>query len=188
MPASFKIKTPGPNRIVPEVRAVIRKPNLMRQIAEFIRSRIYQFTKRGLSLANQPEKPPKLDALSPGYVRYRKELVSNKAKRFRAGVGSQKAARKKAIKSFGEFFAPARSNLTLTGQLLNALKTRIDTARGEVTVFVADTRRAGEDLTNAEVAEKVAKGGRPFLGLDRTGRDRVARLVIAELRRSLKRR
>jgi hypothetical protein len=93
---------------------------------------------------------------------------------------------------FLQFFSPARSNLTLTGQLLDAVDSDYDSEAGTVTVFVKATSRTGaepdEPQTNAELAVKVAEEGRPFLGLDLIGRARIRRIVIAELRRQLKRR
>jgi hypothetical protein len=179
---------------------VIKSRVVLATISTFWRDRVYQFTKRGLTLAKirqrggPPTIPLKLKPLSPNYIEYRKSLVQGEAKRLRGGIlrRSAKAASKKAKKSFGEFFSPARSNLTLTGQLLDAVDSDYDSEAGTVTVFVKATSRTGaepdEPQTNAELAVKVAEEGRPFLGLDLIGRARIRRIVIAELRRQLKRR
>lgn len=157
-------------RILTTLRKAIRDTRLLREIAIFMRTRVYQYTKRGTSLVQESRLTP----LSQNYINYRKRLVAGKSR--------------KSVKKFGDFFSPSRSNLTFTGQMLDALKTDVDPASGRAIVFVDDTPRSGDDLTNAEVAVKVAEAGRPFLGLDRVGRDRIRRMVIADLRRKLKRR
>lgn len=161
--------------------AGISSGGLLSEIAEFCRSRIYQYTKRGQSLVQES----KLQALSTGYIEYRKRLTRAKKSR------SSKKTRQSGVfpsKGFGAFFSPSRSNLTLTGQLLEALKSRVKKSSNQIEVFVENSSRSDSDLTNKEVAEKVSSDGRPFIGLDRVGRDRVRRLVIAQLRRSFKRR
>lgn len=160
----------------------IRTPSMLKEVAVFLRTRIYQYTKRGQSLVLQAKMP----ALSQGYIEFRKRLASGEGTK-----GSKKnrgTKSKKAPKKFGDFFSPSRSNLTLSGQMLDALESEVDQGKGQVSVFVDDTPRDDSDLNNAEVAKKVSQDGRPFLGLDRVGRDRIRRMVIAQLRRSLKRR
>lgn len=193
MPATFKFKT-GPFRPLEAVRRVVRKPTLIGSIADFIRNRIFQFTKRGYSLGalkttnvssdnRRAGDARKLRPLSSNYIEFRKALNKQKRKMSKKTKQNQKPT---TIRT-GSFFSPTRSNLTLTGQMLDALDTKTDASKGLITVFVESSKRDGESLTNAEVAAKVANEGRPFLGLDRTGRDRVTRMVIAELRRQLKR-
>lgn len=176
-----------PDRIVSTLRKAVRDTRLLREIAQFIRTRVYQYTKRGQSLVQES----RLQPLSTGYVEYRKRLARGEktktTKRLKK-IGLKKIAKALEMRKFGEFFSPSRSNLTLTGQMLDALKTDVDPGGGRAIVFVDDTPRKDDDLTNAEVAVKVAKAGRPFLGLDRVGRDRIRRMVIADLRRKLKRR
>ena len=173
--SQLKISTPRIPRATREINRIIKGQTLLLEIASFVRSRIYAFTKRGLSLARNRENPDKIKALSPRYVKWRRSL-----------------SRKKAKVRTGYLFAPGRSNLTLTGQMLDALRQKATPAESTIEVFVENSRRreAGryeDELTNAQVARKVAENGRPFLGLDRTGRDRIRRMVIAELRRALKR-
>lgn len=181
------------------LRKALRDATLLRQLAGFLKLRIYQYTKRGYSLgalktttrAGRIGDPRKLKPLSPNYIKYRRELQrgakSNASKALKKS-GLKKLANSLEMRKFGEFFAPTRSNLTLTGQMLDALKTEIDAEAGQGTVYVDSTKRTDSDLTNAQVAQKVAEDGRPFLGLDLVGRDRIRRMVIADLRRKLKRR
>lgn len=169
----------------------IRNGALLTEIAVFIRDRIYQNTKRGY-YAGVRKNLAKFRPLSEGYVAQRRALLKAEAKDAKTLSRSKKSAKKKALKNFGDFFSPARSNLTLTGQMLDALDYRVDVAAGEISVFVEASQRdddgSGETLTNADVAKKVQEAGRVFLRLDDTGIERVKRLVIADLRRRLKRR
>jgi hypothetical protein len=169
------------------MRGTLTSNSTLHGIAKFARDRIYQFTKRGQSLAAD-DRPTKLKDLSPGYKNYRKRY--------------QEWAK------VGDFFDPNRSNLTLTGQLLNALIYKVTPymitifiensirrptekipkkawVKGRSTKKFRDTKPA-ETLTNAQVAKRVADKGRPFLGLDLTGRNRVRLMIVQELRRALK--
>lgn len=180
----------------------IRDPSTLRAISEFLRSRIYQYTKRGFSLVDlrrirgrggkQVGDPKKLKALSPGYIEMRKAALKDDIKAHgRNALGfkrKRKDARQRALKNFGPYFNPARSNLTLTGQMLEALESDSDPTEGTIKVYVSDSSRDDSELSNADVAKKVSEEGRPFVGIDRVGRDRIKRMVIAQLRRSLKRR
>lgn len=189
------------DRYTATLRKAIRDTRLLREVASFMRTRIYQYTKRGMSLATLRQRrgsgnklvgdAKKLKGLSPLYIEYRKSLLKDQDKIAARGVfgkRSRKNSRKRALTKFGEFFSPSRSNLTLTGQMLDALKSDIDAVAGQATVYVDSTSRTDSELNNAEVAKKVAEEGRPFLGLDRVGRDRIRRMAIAHIRRSLKRR
>lgn len=170
------------------LRKALKDTRLLREMAGFLKLRIYQYTKRGYSIAGNRKEgdPEKLKPLTPGYIEHRRRLQGKgKSKKSK----SSRAVRKtKDLPKLGAFFSPARSNLTLTGQMLDALKTTVDGISGKATVFVDDTPRTDSDLTNAEVADKVTKDGRPFIGLDRVGRDRMRRMAIADIRRKLKRR
>lgn len=163
---AVKVNSKGLNfKIEKQVKAALQDRTLIESLAKYVRDRIYQFTKRGISLATEG----KLKPLSPRYVKWRRKV--------QRGLSKVKP---------GPFFSAARSNLTLTGQMLDALDFKADPKRQEFTVFVQDSGR-DDDLTNAEVAKEVAKFGRPFIGLDKKGVDVVTRKILASLRRSLKR-
>lgn len=76
-----------------------------------------------------------------------------------ASYNSQNQFKKPVL---GEFGAPERSNLTLTGQLLNSITeaTTLDGFR----IYIPNTTRNGSKLTNAKVYEYVSKA-RPFFAL-----------------------
>lgn len=62
----------------------------------------------------------------------------------------------------GEYFSPGRSNLTYTGQMLDAIDFKV--SRGVVTVFIKNNKRSDGKNTNKEVAEYV-RDARPFFTL-----------------------
>ena len=64
---------------------------------------------------------------------------------------------------FGEYGSATKSNLTLTGQMLNALKYRIKSQGFEL--YIDDNTRESGGLTNAKVAEHVSENGRPFMAI-----------------------
>ena len=71
-----------------------------------------------------------------------------------------------------------RSNLTLTGQMLDALTFKV--SGREVRVFVANTPRKDSDLTNAQVANFV-QDDRPWLRLARKEWDIITQETRSEL-------
>lgn len=148
--------------------------SLLNKIGEFSRERIFSFAKSGKSL-DSDETPEKMPSLSPGYMRYR--------------------AKVEKIAQMGKFFSPRRSNLTFTGQMLDALTFK--TKSKKVEVFVEATARndeprlrkekkKGPRLNNAQVAAELAKRGRKFIGMDSLGQERIKKLVIKELRQALR--
>jgi len=152
----------------------ISKKTLLDSLAEFLQLRIYQFTKRGKSLALEGAK---IKELSPGYKKWRRKVFKNNGKLLR-DRGSIR---------FGDFFSPNRSNLTLTGQMLDALTHKTIPSDAQMVVTVKNTARKNDELSNSQVAKEVAENGRPFLGIDTKTKDIVRRKIITELRRSLRR-
>lgn len=153
----------------------VSSKKVLDQIGEFSRDRIYSFAKSGKSLFG--DDPKKFMSLSRGYINYRKKLEQTS--------------------QMGDLFSPSRSNLTLTGQMLDALKYKIKSGSAMVEVFVEASARndtpqltkrpkKGPRLNNAQVAESLAKRGRKFIGMDRLGRDRIKKLIIKELRIALR--
>lgn len=76
----------------------------------------------------------KIKSLAPGYKKYRKKYQE--------------------IYKTGEFFSPNRSNLTFTGQMLDALTYKVNRAGASFEVFVKNTMR---QATNKVSKSKVAK-------------------------------
>ncbi len=135
---------------------------LLNTIGEFTRDRIRSFTRAGQSIAGSSIKPLK-------------QLKSSTIEQ-----------RKRARRPDREFFSPERSNLTLTGQLLKSLKFKSRVRDRTVDVFAKGVRRSGR-IDNKAVSEFVAKGGRPFIGLDKKGIKRVTAIILTDLRKTIKR-
>lgn len=99
-------------------------------------------------------------------------------------------------KPVGRLFSPRRSNLTMTGQMLDAVQFKVIEAEKKVNIFVAPTSRPiegptlrgqrPERLTNEQVARKVAKDGRPFMGMDDLGKRRMIEQVRRTVREEIK--
>lgn len=157
-------------------KAIFKNKRVKKRIGEKAVEIIRNRTKNRKVLSDGNAKNPQRVSLvrnpdlNPMYVDQRKRLASKK----------------------GEFFAPARSNLTLSGQMLKALTYEIQD--NFINIFVKDSSRkavkfsskptvnidsynysVGGDKTNAEVAELVSKK-RPFLGLAKNE----ARILEAE--------
>lgn len=156
------------------------------EISTFVIERIRAFTRSGKSIAGP--KPRRLKPLSESYKDVRRGATKWRTMPDGRRVMFEGPDEKlKEVDS--EFFSPEKSNLTFSGQMLRALKATTKKLKRVVSIEVSvdDTRRTGkyEKLTNAEVAEYVAQNGRPFLGLDDKGVERVRRVLLNSLRKSL---
>jgi phage gpG-like protein len=123
-----------------------------------------------------------LAPLSKSYIAYRKGLtifrtgkygqvytIGNKTLNQTAirGKTTKKMTRIKFAKSafansltpptLGEFGKPEKSNLTLSGQMLDAIM--MSATEDGFKLVIANTRRRGSKLTNAQVADYVQNGG-----------------------------
>lgn len=86
------------------------------------------------------------------------------------------------------------SNLTFTGQLLNAFKHKI-IGKGTVELSFGDSihkpyksptgKAVGKEIKNEDLADYVALGGRPFVGVRPAMRLRVNRIVRGYIKRAL---
>lgn len=164
--------------------------SMLNDLADFMLNRIYTNTKRGY-YAGVRKNLAKFKPLSPGYIMMRqaalKDEIRANAKTILGSKRSAKSKRKKALKKFGDFFNPKKSNLTLTGEMLDALDSSIDTSGPSVRVYVKPSGRSDDSgLTNQAVAIKVAADGRPFLGIDTKGVNTMTRMIIAAVRRKLR--
>jgi hypothetical protein len=152
---------------------VIRNKELLNDIGETIITDIKFQTRRGNSIPTQGKLKP----------------LTSKWKDKRANIADQ-------IKT-GEAYSKNRSNLTLSGQLLDSLKTRIKGAGqiiieavGSRTPYLYSTkktvksRKQKHEPTNEELAQYVKEQGRPFLGIRDAIKDRIKKDIIAFIRRS----
>lgn len=192
----------GVKELEDKVRATfdksIKSSSNLDRLAKLAKDRIYQTVKTGSSMSGGVK--AKLKELSDGYKKYRRKYQT--------------------IYKTGDYFSPTRSNLTFTGQMLDALTYKIVASKGAFEIYVSATVRTAtnkvnalkvakslmgkksvrrrakralqdrsgvrdERLTNAEVAQKVADNGRPFLGLDERSKERLRSEIIKDLRRAI---
>lgn len=145
---------------------------------------IYNRVKSGKGVDNDNNSEPEttnltsLKRLSNSYIQFRKGLVvfrTNAQGRVYPIYPARKVGKRgkplKSRESFpvpvtGKYGSAAKSNLTLTGQMLDALT--YTASRNKVRVFIKNTIRSegkfAKKLTNQQVAEYVSKD-RPFMAI-----------------------
>jgi hypothetical protein len=156
-------------KTIESIKKKIGRKEFMQQIGDQIKDLIYADTKSGKGVADNGSGEGiqiRLASLSPKYIEYRR-------KKSKSGF------------STGEFFRPNKSNLTFTGQMLDALK--VDARQSFVKVFVDKSGRKDSDLTNAKVAEHVARNGRPFMGLTQRNKKIIDKEIERETRAIIRR-
>ena len=131
---------------------------IMKRLAKSTEDLVYKRVKSGYGVKGNTK--GKLKKLSPRYKKYRKG------------------------KPLGEFGTPNKSNLTLTGQMLQAFGNKV--TKNTFNLFIKKTSRktitGGSDKhNNAKIAEFVSKL-RPFLNLSKPE----ARVIISEYRQHIK--
>ena len=177
-------------RIENELKGLLKDPRLLRDIGEFVSERIRQQARLSKSMATGK----KLPALSKSYRDYK------------AGVAHFRKYRGRIVRLSGKdpnfpdtsrFFKPrARgSNLTLTGQLLDAISyipERGSRNGAALSFFIGGKRRpqpgVKKRFTNDQVYTWLIGGdsGYEVMGLDEKGSKQVRKIVLEELRRRLK--
>ena len=137
------------------------KQSLGDEAIDIVRNR----TKTGRGVSSDTSRSPstsKLKDVSPGYSKWRAENPGG-----------------------GSFAAKGRkSNLTYTGQMLDAIISRV-TAKG-FQLSVSNSSRRDDNLTNKKLAEKVAKDGRPFFALTKDEQQIIRKMVDDIVRGELK--
>jgi hypothetical protein len=147
---------------------------IINRLGQFAIDRIYKRVKSGYGVSDDTSASPtqdRLKALSKSYVQFRKGKLlffTNKktGHRFAIQPGKKQSF---AVPQLGEYGSPGRSNLTMTGQMLNNIG--FSTTSKGFKIFIKDTQRASpvwekgkQQLSNKTVAEHVSKE-RPFLAL-----------------------
>lgn len=151
------------------IQALDRFPKLLvgtkvyRPLAEFARDMLYRRVKSGygVNTDDQPAASTSRQKLKPLSKSYR-DFRSGKAYFFRGPEGKIRRVpgRSTRLDNIGAFFSPSRSNLTMTGEMLESLRFTV-TSDG-FKLIIPNTRRS-DGKTNAEVARYVAQNGRPFM-------------------------
>lgn len=127
-------------------------PRMMMRLGNEAIKRIQTRTRLGRGVAYGSGERPKSTPLKPLSEAYRE---------YRTRVRKADGQRKKRI-SLSPLTSPGKSNLTFTGQMLSNIKL-IEAKQGYFELGIVGEREDG--LTNEEVAEFVAKGGREFFDL-----------------------
>ena len=156
------------------------------KLGKMARDLIYKRVKSGYGvdeLNTRTASRQRLKPLSPSYIEQRQGRAAYFTK-------SGKVVRVPASTSFkprkpklGPFGAPGRSNLTLSGQMLEAIRYESN-ARG-IRVFIQNSAR-DDGYTNAEIAELV-QDARPFFVLTQDELTVLVREIERELRKSTRR-
>lgn len=148
------------------------KSSNMQKIGEAAKDIIKKRTRLGYGVEATGEERVSLKPLSNDYKEYRKELgktkkAKMKASQLKAGesVKLSKKDKKRASSEsnirLSDATSPTKSNLTLTGQMLDSLTARA--SEGSVSIKASGSRNDGK--TNEDVAGYAEDGGRRFLDL-----------------------
>lgn len=152
---------------------VIRNNQMLNDMGTTIVEDIQFQTKRGKSIPNDL-KP--FRELTPKWINKRKQ-ISN-------------------AQSVSDVFSPKRSNLSLSGQLLDSLQYKIIGA-GKITFSFfgihkpykyqkknGDIGKIGKQIENKKLAQYVEEQGRPFMGVRDIVKERLKRTLLGYIRRS----
>jgi hypothetical protein len=172
-----KVKVLGALNIVNTVNSLFNdrrtKQRLLRESGGFVVQRNQRFARTGKSLKGN-KTIYKLPFLKQFTLKRRKELFKTRPS------------------ELGEFFNPRRkrSNVTLTGQLVDSLSFKLD--KGFIAITISGRRRKLEPddaNTNPELYEELEDiSGRDFqfIGLDKTGQRVVKQKILNQLRAEIK--
>jgi len=149
------------------------------ELGKLARQLIYARTKEGFGVSSDTEKfpdqkPLKAIGANPNYLKFRSKLQqAGKLGRF--------------AKAFGA--SPGKSNLTLTGQMLESIN--IEDLPTGFRLSIADTPRESPEggpsqQTNADVALYVSNAGRPFFALTDKEQIVLFRRIENRVRRELR--
>lgn len=136
------------------------------KLGKLARDIIYRRVKSGfgvVSTERAPSEKRRLKPLSQSYIEQREGRAvyfTKNGKVLRVPASSRFRVQRPRL---GEFGSPRRSNLTFTGQMLNALRYEAN-ARG-ISLFIENSPRRDDPYTNKEIAEFVQEQGRPFFTL-----------------------
>lgn len=159
------------------------------QIGKLAREIIYTRTKLGYGVTGSGDsvQRSRLKPLSPSYKLARKGYQQGGAMFNATGPNGRKKLvqfKTRGAKPTGFGFSPNKSNLTLSGQLLDSIIVKVQNT--SVLISIPSTSRTDSDFDNREVAELVSKE-RPFFDLTESERTRivneVTRIIRAETRR-----
>lgn len=143
--------------------------------ADMIRTR----TRLGSSVRGDGEAKTPLKPLSDSYKAFRAGKIA-----FFTKAGIVRSYVPDHGPELSSFTTPTKSNLTLTGQMLDSLNIT-SVARNEVKIEPSGVRKDGKN-TNAEVAGYCAEQGRPFNFLSNVEKKRMQEMIAQRLQEILK--
>lgn len=158
---------------------IAKEPKMLVAVGKYVRDRIFKTTKAGNTMGFNTSRPLKLLSL---------KALTIKLRRWHQKAGLP----------VGQGFGPAKSNLTYTGQMLDALDFEGKPSSKRTRIFVKPTVRNREGtglrtkdkptrrLTNLDVAKQVTEDGRPFIGLDDIGKKGVVNIVRKAIREEIR--
>lgn len=168
-----------------DIKKIISDQSFLKKIGLLIRDIIYRRVKNGYGVDNDSRELPRqvrLEPLSPYYKAWRAGkpyyYVNKKGERVKTYP---------PIHSAGEFYAHGRSNLTLSGQMLNAISYRVQ--NNVIKVYINDSNRRPvtkydkSNKSNREIAEYVSIR-RPFFAVT----DSEQRILTKEISNQVKNR
>ena len=168
-----KNPVPSIRKRLEALRTVVNDADLKRDLAKSTRDMVYKRVKAGRGVNSdrrsiKATSHKRLKPLSKPYVRFRRTgWVSFKAKQYFKKGGTFYEVKDVnfyvGIPALGEFGAPARSNLTLSGEMLKSMQFEIK--KFGFTILIPETKRRGGSLTNAQLARYHSESGRPFMAL-----------------------
>ncbi len=132
--------------------------SFMLTLAKESRDMIYNRVKAGYGTSSTVDgkaSKERLKPLSKSYIRYREGRVE-----FRTRQGKLVKFTVSNPPVLGEFGSFKRSNLTLSGRMLKSIQAK--TRNFGFQLIIPNTSRAGDDLSNAEIARIHDEGDRPF--------------------------
>lgn len=141
-----------------EVIEDFEKPSNMKDLGDFCAERIVKRTRLGKGVEEHGANPQSLKALSKSYKDARKGKIAFAT----SPSGHVYPYKPKNPPKLSNLTSPGRSNLTFTGQMLEAVKTVLS-KRGYAKVSVDDSKRE-DGTTNKKIAGFVSEE-RPFLNL-----------------------
>lgn len=166
-------------------------------LAKFTRDMVYKRVKSGKGVSSDKTKffrttAKQLKPLSKRYKKWRQTgIVEFEAKKWYGGIYERVQVSfmtKGGAPALGEFGRPGKSNLTLSGELLNSMS--YDVTKTGFLVIIPETRRRTGKITNAQLAKYLSKQGRPFMNLtageSRILKSRMKKQVQKKLRQLLK--
>ena len=151
----MKIKAKDINIVLDKLKPSIVKKTIgsvdsndLLRICKFVADMILKRTRLGYGVRDNGEKREKLKQLA------------GRPKPYKSTIRARELAKEKGQLSSDT--TPTRSNLTMTGQMLNAISYKVKKLGG--IIFIKDNTRKDGRATNKEIAEYVSKD-RPFFNL-----------------------